>query len=216
MATIESLIERIEKRLFLVSGIDVQLHAEDQLIEMLRGVYDTLFDDFWYPEYTYFMSGTLDGTTGQITADIDTQILRYKDIHSVFWDEDEVPLPQVMPGTSLNRIRRRSVMPSANPQKVFKVVPVDETGPVHIWYRTKIADSVWEDNELDTQIPFDDDVLMYGVVYEFLLMDGSNDSATAEYKNKYQGRQKQMRDAQWQIPISKRKLERDGPLTRWE
>lgn len=215
MATIEQLIERIETRLFLAAGIDVQTHAEDQLLEMIRGVYETLFEDFWYPEYTYQMSATLDGTTGQVTTDLSAEILRFKDIHSIFYDEDDTPLPRVIPGTSFGRIRTRSIMPSSNAARVFKLVPIDETGDVHIWYRKRIADSVWENQTLTTEIPFDDNVIMYGVVYEWLVNDDSNQTATQEYKQKYIGRQQQMRDAQWQIPISKRSLERDGPLTDW-
>lgn len=215
MATINQLIERIEKRLFMSAGLDVQIHAEDQLIEMIRGVYDTLFDDFWYPEYTYYMDATLDGVTGHITTDISAQVLRFKDIHTIYWDEDENPLPGITPGSSITRVRTRCIMPSTEATKVFKVVPFDTTGDVHFWYRTKIADSVWDDNEFDTVIPFDDDVIMYGVVYEFLNNDGSNMQATADYQKKFQGRQQQMRGAQWQQGINKRKLDRDGPATRW-
>ena len=215
MATIEKLIERIETRLFLAAGIDVQTHAEDQLVEMLRGVYETLFDDFWYPEYTYATTMPVDDT-GMVVGDLSPLILRYKDIRDVYWNEDEDPLPRITPGSSLGRVRRKSIMPVADPTKVFKVLPLDEPGPVHIWYRTRVADDVWENNQFDTELPFDDNVLMYGVVYEFLLNDDSNGNATAEYKSKYQARQQQMREAQWRIPLSKRKLDRDAPLTRWE
>lgn len=215
MATIEKLIERIETRLFLAAGIDVQTHAEDQLVEMLRGVYETLFDDFWYPEYTYATTMDVDND-GMVVGDLSPLILRYKDIRDVYWNEDEDPLPRITPGSSLGRVRRKSIMPVADPTKVFKVLPLDEPGTVHIWYRTRVADDVWENNQFDTELPFDDNVLMYGVVYEFLLNDDSNGSATAEYKSKYQARQQQMREAQWRIPLSKRKLDRDAPLTRWE
>lgn len=216
MATIKSLIERIETRLFMLPGLDVQIHAEGQLEEMLRGVYNTLFDDFWHPDYTLFRSSTIDATTGQVTDDLSNIVLRYKDLHTVYWDEDEDPLPRVTPGASLGRIRRRSIMPSGDPKTVFKVVPVGETGPVHFWYRTKIADTVWENQDYDTVINMDDEVLMLGVVYEWLVNDDSNQAATQEYRAKYLMRQQQIREAQWQIPLSKRKLERDGPLTRWE
>lgn len=216
MATIEKLIERIERRLFMAAGISVQTHAEEQLVEMLRGVYDTLFDDFWYPEYTFHMTKTLVVNTGEVSDDISDLVLRYKDIHSVHWDEDEDPLPRVTAGSPLSRIRRRCIMPSPDPTKVFRVYPLDESGQVHIWYRTKLSDDVWEDQEYNTNIPFDDSVLLYGVVYEYLLMDDSNSNATQEYKAKFMGRQDQMRKAQWEHGLSKKKLDRDGPATRWE
>ena len=216
MATIATLITRVETRLFMVAGLDVQIHAEGQLEEMIRGVYNTLFDDYWHPEYTLYMDATLDGVTGQVTTNLTDKIRRFKDIHTVYWNEDEDPLPKVTPGTSLGRVRRRSIMPSGIPASVFKMVPSDETGPVHIWYRTKIADSVWDNQEYDTEINMDDEVILLGVVYEWLVNDDSNPTATAEYKNKFLARQQQLRDEQWQIPLSKKKLERDGPLTRGE
>ena len=217
MATIAQLITRIETRLFMLAGIDVQVHAEGQIEEMLRGLYNTLFDDFWYPDYTLAASATLNGTTGEITGlDLTPLVRRYADIHTIYWDEDEEPLPRVAPGSSLGRIRTRSVMPSGNPVTVFKIIPTDTTGPVHFWYRTRISDDVWENQQYDTPINMDDEVLMTGVVYEWLVNDGSNDTSAQEYKSKYALRQKQLREQQWQFPLTKRKLERDGPLTRWE
>lgn len=216
MATIKQLIERIETRLFMVAGLDVQIHAEGQLEEMLRGVYNSLFDDYWEPDYTKYITATLNGTTGEVLTDLSTFILRYKDIHTVYWNEDEDPLPRVSPGTSLGRVRTRSIMPSGNPASVFKVIPTDTTEDVHIWYRTRLSDTVWENQAYDTPLEFDDEVLMLGVVYEFLFNDDSNSRATDEYKAKFAARQNQLRAAQWSIPLSKKKLERDGPLTRWE
>lgn len=217
MATIKSLIERIEKRLFLVAGLDVQIHAEEQLTEMLRGAYNTLFDDFWYPDYTLYMTAQLNGTTGEITTDVSNVILRYADINSVYWDEDERPLPRVAPGAAVGRIRTRSIMPSGDPETVFKLIPEDTTGPVHIWYRTRISDDIWEAMDYEnTTINMDDEVLMHAVLHEFLVNDGSNPEATAEYEKKFARRQQQLRQQQWQIPLSKRPLERDGPATRWE
>lgn len=216
MTTITTLIERIEKRLFLLPGLDVQIHAEDQIVEMLRGKYNNLFDDYWDMNFTYPMSGTLNGTTGEITTDISSQVLRFSDIHSVYYDEDERPLPRVTPGASFGRIRSRCVMPSGVATSVFKIAPADTTGLVHFWYRTRIADSVWDDNQFDTDIPMDDEILLNGVVYEFLVNDGSNDVAMAEYKAAYLARKKKIEQQQWQIPLFKHNLNRDGPLDRWE
>lgn len=216
MATIKSLIERVETRLFLVSGVDVQIHAEGQIEEMIRSTYNTLFDDFWDQNYTYFITTTLDGTTGEVVEDLSTLITRYQDINTAYWDTDETPLPRVSPGASLSRIRTRAIMPSANPTKVFKMVPATETGSVHLWYRTRLTDDIWETQNYDTQIMMDDEMLLHGVVSEFLVNDGSNMEAAKYYLGKFESRKKQMEDAQWVPPLNKRKLERDGPLTRWE
>lgn len=215
MTTIQKLVERIETRLFLVSGLDVQTHAEDQIIEMLRHKYNVLFDDHWYTETTYALNATLDGTTGQVTTDLSTEILRYMDINCILWDQDETPLPRLPIGSNPANTRMRSIAPSPDKTKVFRVYPTDETGPVVIWYRKRIADEVWDDAEYDTDIQMDDEMLLLGCVYEFLFNDGSNSIAIGEYKKMFDARVKQIRDTQFTIPLAKSKTNRDGPATRW-
>lgn len=216
MATITQLIERVEQRLFMLPGLDVQIHAEGQIEEMLRSRYNELFDDFWFIEYMQLITSNLNGTTGEIVDNVSEIILRYKDIHSVYFDEQDNPLPMVTGAIAPSRIRTRSIMPSGKPESVIKVMPATETGPLHIWYRTRIADKVWEEQKYDTPINMDDEVLLHGTMYTFLVMDDSNDKATQFYATEYAKRIKQLEKQQLLQPINKRSLERDGPSTRWE
>jgi hypothetical protein len=217
MATIEQLVTRIETRLAMVAGLDVQIHAEDRLIEMLRHKYNTLFDEFWDNDTTEFLSTTVVGATGYVTEDLTTLIKRFSDIHSVYYDQDERPLPQVALGINPARIRTRSVMPDNDPEHVFKIVGTGISNvPVGIWYRTKIDDAVWNDGFYDTQINMDDEVLLLGVVAEFLVTDDSNQSAAQMYSGLFGQRLSQLRKNQWNLPLNKRKLDRDAPLTQWE
>lgn len=215
MATIQELVERIETRLFLASGLDVQTHAEDQIIEMVRSQYNFLFDDHFDIDHTYVMQQTLDGTTGQVTGDLSADILRFQDINCVLWDQDETPLPVLTIGANPSFVRRRCITASSNKTKVFRMVPPDETGPVWIWYRTRLANSVWSDAQYDTEVPLDDEMLILGCVYEFLVNDGSNQIAIGEYKKKFDARVIQQRKKEFMLPMSKTKVNRDGPATRW-
>lgn len=215
MASIETLVERIETRLFLLSGLDVQIHAEEQIVEMLRGVYNAQFDDFWDQEYLLYQSYQLNGTTGIITGDLSSTVLRYKDIHSVYLDDHDTPLPKVTPGSNINHLRREAMMPSGNPASVFKVLPANTTGTVGIWYRTRIADAIWANNQYQTEINMDDELLLLGVVFEFLVNDDSNQSAAKMYAGKFAERKRTITEAQFQAPITKKKLDHDGPQTDW-
>lgn len=215
MATIAELIERVEQRLFLLPGLDVQIHAEGQLEEMLRSTYNELFDDFWFIEHMKFMTSQLNGTSGEIVDNISQDVLRYKDIHSVYYDEHDDPLPMITAAIAPSRIRTRSIMPSGKPESVFKMYPVTETGPLHFWYRTKIADSVWKDQKYDTPVNMDDEILLHGTMVTYLTLDDSNKEATDLYKGKFALRKRQLESQQLLQPINKRSLERDGPATRW-
>lgn len=215
MATIETLVNRILTRLFMVSGLDVQIHAEDQIVDMLRSSYNELFEKRWWRDSTYATIGTLDGTTGQITEDISSSILRFKDIHSIYYDLEETPLPQLTPSGKLSEIRTRCYAPN-DTDKLFTLYPVDETGQLTIWYRTWIPDSVWDESQFTTELNFDSEVLMYNVMAEFLANDDSNVTSAKMYAGKFRERLNALEQQAWQAPINKRKLERDGPLTRWE
>lgn len=215
MATINQLIVRIEERLALAAGLNVQIHAENRLIETLRSSYNILFDDFWWPEYTKSATYTLDGTTGQITTDVTNIIRRYADIQYVYYDQDEHPLPHLQRTTNPARIKTRCITPSGDPETVFKVYPVDTTGNVHVWYRTRIADSVWEDSEFDTEINMDDELLIYSVCYDFMVDDASNDMAAQKFLQKLNARLKQLRAQQYLSPISKRQQEYAATVDQW-
>lgn len=215
MATIKTLVERIETRLFLASGLDVQTHAEDQIVEMIRNKYNLLFDDHFYTDYTYPLTTPLDGTTGQVTIDLSAKILRYVDIHSVLPDTDDTPLPRLPIGSNPARVQMSTIAPSQDKTKVFQVWPNDETFDVTIWYRTRLSNDVWDKAEYETEVPMDDEMLIIGCVWEFLVMDASNSIAIQEYKKMFDARVVQVRKFEANLPISKGKVERDGPLTRW-
>lgn len=215
LATIEQLMARIEKRMFVASGLSVQLHMEDGLLEMLRSGYNLLFDDFWTPEYSLSRVETLDGTTGQVTNNLSNVIRRYKDVHSVIPYGCTVPLSKLPAGTDISDISERCITPSADPQKVFKVLPADTTGTVTIWYRTRIADSVWDDVVTSTEVNMDDEVLILYVVAELLDSDDSNARAADRYKKSFEARQQQLRDAQWLGGLAKTPVEFDSIPTRW-
>lgn len=215
MATIETLVNRILTRLFMVSGLDVQVHAEDQIVDMLRSSYNELFEKVWWRYNTFAVNATLDGTTGQIVEDLSSSILRFKDINSIYYDLEETPLPQLTPSGRLSEIRTRCYAPNNSP-KLFTFYPQDETGQVTIWYRTWVPDAVWDNNQFTTELNFDSEVLMYSVMMEFLAVDDSNQTAAKLYAGKFRDRLNELQQQQWQAPFSKRNLERDGPLTRWE
>lgn len=215
MATIEQLITRIESRLALAAGLDVQVGAEDRLIEALRHKYTILFDDFWHRRYMNFKSLPLDGVTGTVAVDLSADIKSFDDINGIYYDQDEKPMPQLDIGTNPASYRTRCVFPNSDPQKVFTVYPLDTTGTVYFWYRTKLGEDVWDTPLYNTEINMDDELLILGTVYDFLVDDGSNQRAEQKFERMFNSRLKQIRDKQWIMPISKTSQATDGPATRW-
>lgn len=215
MATIGTLIARVEARIALAVGLDVQIVDEPRMLEMLRSKYNSLFDDTWWTNYMTLGTYDLDGTTGLIVGDVTDKINRFVDIHSVFYNQLPDPLPILKFNLNPTQSRRPCLTPFvSDPTKMFKVYPVDQVATVNVWFRTRLRDDQWEQDNDETEVNMDDEMLILGTVFEYLSDDGSNDSAAQKYQGLFMERRKQMTKLEFQAPISKTN-DRMGWPTQW-
>lgn len=203
MATVERLIERIETRLALVSGLDVQIHAEDRIAEFLRHRYITLSEKLWLPQFQLVVTTTWDGVTGAPVADLSTTVRKYSNIKFVYIDTNSMPLHQLKVTTNPLHVRRICYGPTGVETSILKVYPPSTTGPVAIVYRPSYDDNLWETADYSQELPWDEEALMCAVIFDFLVDDGSNPEATAEYKRKYMERMDQLKKAVMDSGIDK-------------
>lgn len=205
MATIGVLIARIEARMALAAGLDVQVIEEPRLLEMLRHKYNTIFDEVWWLDTMTIETFTLDGTTGLINEDVTNKINRFIDIHSVFYSHDPHPLPTIQIGTNPNLNRHRSVGPyTTDATKMFKVYPITLSEDINVWYRTRLRDEQWEEDNDETEVNMDDELLITGTIYDYLTDDGANDQSAEKFLKMYDKRYKQLVAASFQHGIAKR------------
>lgn len=216
MATIATLIERIEKRINLAAGIDVQTHGEEQMLEMLRHKYNTLFDTMWWYDYLTLETFTLDGSTGTITGDVTDKIRRFIDIHSVYLGGNSKPLPLLSIGSNPTLFTAEAIAPyTSDATKMFKVWPFDRSDEVHVWYRTRMSDDEWDIATAEDQnVNMDDELLITGTIYDYLVDDGSNDESAAKYERQYNARFEQLAKLSYQHGISKSDQSTSLP-TQW-
>lgn len=216
MATVEQILTRVEKRISMAAGMDVQTHAEDQLLEMLRHKYTVLFDDIWWYDYLTLETFTLDGSTGLITGSVANKIRRFNDIHSVFLGGNSRPLPLLNIGSNPTLYIGESMAPyTTDATKMFKVYPIDRDDEVHVWYRTRLDDDDWDIAEAGTtNINMDDELLILGTVYDFLIDDGSNPDAATKYEQQYGARFQQLVNMSMQQGFSKFS-QSNGIPTQW-
>jgi len=203
MAQIKELLYRVETRVALAQGLDVQIHAEERIIEIIRHKYNSVFDQMWWDDYMNLGTFQLDGTTGVVVEDLTNLIRRFHDIHSVFLENDDQPLPVASRAFNPNNIRRPSIISNSDVTKVFKVVPTDTTGPVYVWYRTVLPDSVWTDGAYETEVNMDAELIITGSCYDFLIDDGTNQAAADKFKALFDGRYKQLSGLEHHHNISK-------------
>lgn len=177
------IVTKVLQRLSLVEGLDAQIYAEPRIALAVQHKFDTLFREYWLPEYTTYQEEyQLDGVTGQITGNLTDKILDWRDLHSVFWENSSKPLPLAPVTVRDIDITYPSIRPNMKlPAKVFKILPVTTTGKVWITYRTKPDDFEEDSDEifLDTQL------LLLGTCYDVLEDDGTNPGAADKFKSMY-------------------------------
>lgn len=215
MATVEQLIDRIEKRIGIASGFNVQVHGEGQMVEMLRHKYNTLFDSRWWMDYLTLETFTLDGSTGTVAADLSTKIKRFIDIQGVFLGGSSSALPILSPGTNPLFFNSEAIAPFNNPAKVFRVYPMTRTDDVHVWYRTRLTDDDWSlEKAMITNVNMDDELLILGTVYDYLVDDGAAEIIVSKYERQYAEREQQLVNLSFQHGVSKQR-QSTGIPTQW-
>lgn len=199
----------------MAAGLDVQIHAEDRIVEMLRERYIDLSDDHWWKDYTYQKTYSLDGTTGQVTVDVSSDIRKFSDIRTIFYNQDDRPLPQLSIATNPTKVKRRCIDPVADVTKVFRVLPIDSDGPIHLWHRLTLTEQWWDDKTYDEDIPMDATLLVLGVAADFLVDDGDNDLAAKNLMLTYDTRLEQFRNLQFNLPLFKTDQSQDTTDDWW-
>lgn len=215
MATIQQIIDRAQQKMYIAAGANVQIHAEDGMTEFLRSAYNTLFDSRWWQDYMVTETFELDGITGTVVGDLTDKIRKFTDIYAVFYDREEHALPVINSVHNPSNVRRRGIKVNPSPSSVFTVCPVDSTGPVHVTYRTRVPDTVWEEYDFDHEINMDDELLINLLCYDFMVDDGSNPEATQRFLQRFESRMRSITNNEMSQGISK-SSQSSNVLTDWE
>ena len=155
----------------------------------------------------HYLDGTIDGTTGVVTVNVatlvdsngaDIGLKRFEDIHSIFNENDNRPLPRFPDFVNPDNVtgtKARYIEADGNEQKVFHMYPVLATGIIKIHYRSKPDPFVTGDT-----IKFDSQALILGSAYDYLEDDGTNPGATEKMSSMFESRVKQLKKSRAWLP----------------
>lgn len=203
MATLQDLTLSVITRLSQVPGIATQTYAEGRIKDMIQRGFNTIFDDLWWAEFTHWRSDALNGTTGEVTTDlsaITNPLTRWTDIRGVWVDDEQsqlATLPSTLNPYTLSGTRPRFVSPSGSTTTVFKVWPTTATGNIRLQYRSLPA--AFTDT---TEIPIDNDVLLFFACWEYMEDDATNPGATERFQTLFENRLQQLKRNQNNQPIA--------------
>jgi hypothetical protein len=206
MATLSQLVARTADRLSMVAGTGVQVYAEDRIAEMIQHKFDVLFIEAPWPQFLTWVTWTLDGTLGVVTANLTDDVKDFEDLIVMFPDNSNTALtklahlttnPFTLAGTTPIHFQALGPNDSNKTAKVFHVWPKASTGDIIGLYRTK-PDTFTATDTID----FDDQALILGATFDYLEDDGTNPNATQKFQLLFEARVKQLKNQLNSAPIS--------------
>ncbi len=197
----EDLIQQTIRRIGQVTGTSVQIYAEDLIGDMIQHKFDVMFEEVWWNQFMNWLDATLDGTTGVVTVDVSglpNPLVRFEDIHSIFYEDSDRPLPRFPDFTNPDNVTGTTpqyIEAVSNAQKVFRILPLTATKPIKIHYRSLPTQFVVGDT-----VNFDSQALILGSAYDYLEDDSTNPGATEKMSNMFESRIRQLKKSRAWLP----------------
>jgi hypothetical protein len=193
--TLAQIVTRCTVRLSMVSGVGVQIYAEDRLADMVQSIFTQVRDMLWWDDLMTYVTLTQDANGRPVENVLSAMpvvpigdeivISKFSDIQYVWSQRRRDPLKD-MPrrGNPSGALKQGNTLYKlADAQKVIRVAPFEPGSLITLRY--KVPEPTFN---ADTVIPFDSEVLMLGAVYEYLEDDGTNPGQIEKYRNNYNAR----------------------------
>lgn len=197
--TLTDLVQRAVTRLSMVSGVAVQVYAEDRLAEMIQHKFDTVRDMLWWDDLMEWQTLVQD-TDGRPVENVvrelplspvgdEIVINQYKDIQYAWHPERRDPLKSMSKRTNPRAAMREgnTLYRVPDSAKVIRFLPIEPGLEMMVRYRK------WYDRfEPQDIVPMDDQLMILGAVYDYLEDDGTNAGQTEKFRNYYNDRLAQL------------------------
>ena len=188
---LSDIVQKVITSLSLYQGTATQKYAEDRIADMIIHLFNRLFDDRNWLYTTKWFKYTLTGQNGVVAEDVSKDFNNYNDICCISTDSNpEKTLKRLHFSTNPYKITGNTpqyMIPSSDSKKIFAIVPFESTGTIYVNAKIK-------PNEYlpDTIIPFDPDILIYGVSYEYCCDDGNSQLQANKFRELYEARLQQL------------------------
>lgn len=190
--TLQNLTQQTIKKLSLYSGVDVQIYAEDRIADMIIDAYNELIEERFWTDCMQWNEFNLSGSLGIVNENVSTYIKDFNDIECIFSEYNKrhqlrkahnTTIPQTIDGNVPQLYTK-----SANPNKIFAVIPYNATGKLYVRSRNKITTFYPQDF-----VPFDKLALIYKVCWQYTVDDGSNPAEQQKFLKLFEDRMKELR-----------------------
>lgn len=191
--TLQNLTQTIIKKLALYSGTDVQIYAEDRIADMVKDAYKELIEERFWSDCMQWYEFNLSGSLGVVNENVIDNITDINDIECIFSEYNQRRQLRKAHNTTIPQTIEGDVpqlyTTSANPNKLFAVIPFNSTGKLYVRARHKL-------NEIYPQdlVPFDKLALIYKVCWQYTVDDGTNPAEQQKFLKLFEDRMRELRN----------------------
>lgn len=188
--TVDALVQRLTRLSGQVPGTSVQVYSTDIFIDMINSTVRMLARRYWWPHLMDTVVTATDGTTGALTADL-SKIKDFTDIRSIFVGSSDRQLPifsdlnnnSLYSGSSAVGFRPIRYGDAQYSNKLIRIVPATAVETV-----TLVARYLPDLLTQSSMLPFDQDMILYAVLWSYFEDEGDNPQQAMKYFNLYQAR----------------------------
>lgn len=187
ITTLSNILTRVEARLSLMGGLDVQTYGQPKLVEMIQSIFNDVFRLRFWKMHLLQRDFTLDGVNGLATEDVDPYIKEFNDIKYIWLKGYQSPLAEGAYDLNPSMINAACFTAYGDVTKVFQLFPRTMTGDITVSYRT--APGNYAINDL---VMFDQEYLVFETCAQYLIFEGANNLAAKDMRDKAEKRLKHL------------------------
>lgn len=190
--TLSKLTQEVITELSMYRGTGTQKYAEDRIADKIIRTFNDIFEQRFWTFCTDWYEFELTGSQGVVGENVSQYIRDYNDIEFIVSDTSpQYTLKKLHDST--NPFKVTGTIPvyykrcNNIENKVFQVVPFTSTGKIFVRARTRPVEFY-----PDTVIPFDSNLLIYKVCWDYCCDDGNSQLQVEKYKQLYEQRYNQL------------------------
>ena len=191
--TLQNLTQKTIKKLSLYSGTDVQIYAEDRIADTIIDAYNELIDERFWSDCMQWNEFTLTGENGIVGETVSNYIKDFNDIECIYSEYNKRHQLRKSHNTTIPQAIEGNVpqlyIKSANPDKVFAVIPFNSTDKLYVRSRVRLTEIYPQDI-----VPFDSLALVYKACWQYTVDDGSNPNEQQKFKQLFESRMQELRN----------------------
>lgn len=161
------------------AGTDVQIHLQDGIRRNISRCYRTLMKEFVWRDWYIVTQAVIDASTGQLTTDPSSYLVRFSDILAIYLENSADPLPFAPALNNPSRSRNPVIVKAAAPQ-IFTIWPKKAANVILITRKTSEVDF-----QMDDEVPFYRDLLSVCTAHQLSVKAGTNMELTQELYRQY-------------------------------